>query len=80
MPAELKCHNSIIEVMRFDHKMVEYYVQASTLGGAGAKCQLAPTARGLTAEGVGSGNYSLFRCISRGRFSLWPGVGERLAR
>lgn len=56
--------DSIVEVMTFSHKIAEYYVRASY----GAVLQVADaqalraTSRGITPEGLGSGNYSLWRC------------------
>ncbi len=55
---------SILEVMHIDHKAVEHYLRASygsVLRVANAEA-LKHTARGLTPDGLGSGNYSLFRC------------------
>lgn len=56
--------DSIIEVMDFSHKTAEFYLKASygnVLRVADAEA-LRNTARGLTPEGLGSGNYSLWRC------------------
>lgn len=56
--------DSLVEVMSFEHKIVEYYIRASY--GSVERVQdattLKHTARGLTDNGLGSGNYSLFRC------------------
>ncbi|UTF61100.1 ATP-binding protein [Gilvimarinus sp. DA14] len=55
---------SITEVMAFSHKTAEYYVKASygnVLRVEDAE-QLRTTARGITPEGLGSGNYSMWRC------------------
>lgn len=56
--------HSILEVMVFEHKIVEYYIQA-TYGNVlrvESNEQLKQVARGISADGVGAGNYSLFRC------------------
>jgi energy-coupling factor transporter ATP-binding protein EcfA2 len=56
--------NSILETMSFDHKIVEYYMQLSygnVVRVASAEA-LRHCARGICAEGLGSGNYSMFRC------------------
>ena len=55
---------SILEVMEFEHKIVEYYLQA-TYGNVvrvDGEEQLKGVSRGISANGVGAGNYSLFRC------------------
>jgi energy-coupling factor transporter ATP-binding protein EcfA2 len=56
--------NSILDVMSFNHKTAEYYLAASY--GMVERVEnvqdLRFTRRGVTAEGMGSGNYSLFRC------------------
>ncbi|WP_053979716.1 ATP-binding protein [Marinagarivorans algicola] len=72
--------NSIVDVMRFDHKIVEYYIRASYGAVIRVKdnAALKNTARGLTAEGVGSGNYSLFRCdIDEADLVFGQGARER---
>lgn len=56
--------NSIIDVMSFNHKTAEYYLRASygnVLRVDDAEA-LRTTARGITPEGLGSGNYSMWRC------------------
>ncbi|MBL4783434.1 MAG: hypothetical protein JKX92_14445 [Porticoccaceae bacterium] len=56
--------DSIVELMNVEHKIVEYYLQASY--GAVLRVQdeegLRRTRRGVTASGLGSGNYAMFRC------------------
>lgn len=55
---------SICEVMAFNHKIAEAYLKASygqVLCVPDAET-LRTTARGVTPEGLGSGNYALFRC------------------
>ncbi len=55
---------SVIEVMQFNHKIAEYYVKASygTVMCVDDAQTLRTTARGITPEGLGSGNYSMWRC------------------
>lgn len=57
-------NQSIFEVMEFEHKIAEYYVKASygSVVRVGNEDMLRKTARGITVEGLGSGNYSMFRC------------------
>ena len=71
---------SIAHIMRFDHKIVEYYIAASY---GNVICvdnaeTLKSTARGLTHNGLGSGNYSLFRCdIDEADLVFGQGARER---
>lgn len=56
--------DSIFHAMRFSHRTAEHYVKASY---GNVVCvndaeQLRKTRRGITADGMGSGNYALFRC------------------
>ncbi|MCV6625455.1 MAG: hypothetical protein OIF38_05130, partial [Cellvibrionaceae bacterium] len=56
--------DSIVHSMRFSHRTAEHYLKASygsVLKVADAQ-QLRKTRRGLCAEGLGSGNYAMFRC------------------
>lgn len=56
--------DSIIHVMRFGHRIAEHYLRASygdVVRVADAHV-LRQTRRGLTADGLGSGNYAMFRC------------------
>lgn len=55
---------SIFEVMKFEHKIVEYYIKASygSVLRVVDEEALKQTARGITSTGIGSGNYSMFRC------------------
>ena len=56
--------DSIIQVMRFNHRIAEYYLRASygsVVRVADAEA-LRQTRRGITQDGMGSGNYALFRC------------------
>ncbi len=71
---------SIFDVMEFEHKIAEYYIKASY--GAVIRVQdeehLRKTARGITAEGLGSGNYSMFRCdVSDTNLVFGQGARER---
>lgn len=56
--------NSIVELMEFEHKTAEYYLRASygSVVRVDNEEELRHTSRGLCANGLGSGNYSLFRC------------------
>ncbi|OUS17945.1 hypothetical protein A9Q88_01865 [Gammaproteobacteria bacterium 50_400_T64] len=55
---------SVVELMAFDHKIVEYYLQASYGSVLRVKDEesLRRTRRGVTSAGLGSGNYAMFRC------------------
>ncbi|MCK7597379.1 hypothetical protein M0G74_08880 [Microbulbifer sp. CAU 1566] len=55
---------SIIDLMSFSHKTAEYYLRASygTVLQVRDAQELRSTRRGLTAEGLASGNYSMWRC------------------
>jgi energy-coupling factor transporter ATP-binding protein EcfA2 len=57
-------HGSIVEIMDFEHKIVEYYMQASygSVKRVASTDELKHTSRGLCVKGMGSGNYSMFRC------------------
>ena len=56
--------DSIVQVMRFGHRIADYYLRASY--GSVVRVDdaeaLRKTRRGITREGLGSGNYALFRC------------------
>lgn len=56
--------DSILTVLSFSHKTAESYIQASygNVLRVDSAEQLKNTARGLTKEGLGSGNYSMWRC------------------
>ncbi len=56
--------DSIIQVMRFGHRIAEYYLRASygSVARVADAEALRLTRRGITREGMGSGNYALFRC------------------
>lgn len=56
--------HSIVELMRFEHKIVEYFIKA-TYGNVVQVADnetLRHTARGVMAQGMGSGGYAMFRC------------------
>ncbi|WKT59147.1 SbcC/MukB-like Walker B domain-containing protein [Microbulbifer thermotolerans] len=55
---------SIVELMAFNHKTAEYYLRASygSVLQVRDEHELRGTRRGLTADGIASGNYSMWRC------------------
>lgn len=57
-------HDSIIEVMSFEHKIAEYYIKGAygNVLRVADENALRETARGITPDGLGSGGYSMFRC------------------
>ena len=72
--------NSIFEVMEFDHKIVEHYIKASygNVLRVDDEETLKSTARGITSRGLGSGNYSMFRCdIDDAQLVFGQGARER---
>ena len=72
--------DSILKVMGFGHKIAEYYLRASyasVLRVEDAEA-LRRTRRGITREGLGSGNYALFRCdIDDAQLVFGAGARER---
>ncbi|SDZ78417.1 ATP-binding protein [Microbulbifer marinus] len=56
--------DSIVELMEFSHKTAEYYLRASygSVLQVRDEGELRGTRRGLTADGLASGNYSMWRC------------------
>lgn len=56
--------HSIIELMTFSHSTAQAYLQASygNVVQVESAEALKTTARGITAEGLGSGNYAMWRC------------------
>jgi len=56
--------DSIVELMDFDHKIVEYFIKAKYgyVVQVPDRETLRQTSRGLMAEGMGSGGYAMFRC------------------
>ena len=55
---------SIVHVLKFSHAVAQAYVLASYGSVVRVKAdeELPQTARGITADGMGSANYSMFRC------------------
>src|SRR5690606_28480120 len=75
--------DSILQVMSFSHKLAEYYLRASYAGVARVADAeaLRRTRRGITREGMGSGNYALFRCdIDDAQLVFDAGARERNLR
>ena len=73
-------HDSIVEIMAFEHKIAEYYLIASygSVIRVDNEEVLRKTARGVTADGLGSGNYSMFRCdVSDSNLVFGQGARER---
>lgn len=56
--------NSIVNVLKFTHAVAQAFLTASYGGVERVESaeELRQTARGVTADGMGSGNYSMFRC------------------
>jgi energy-coupling factor transporter ATP-binding protein EcfA2 len=56
--------DSIMHVLKFSHAVAEAFVKASygTVARVESADELRNTARGVTSDGMGSGNYSMFRC------------------
>jgi hypothetical protein len=75
--------DSILEVMSFSHKTAESYLRASygnVLRVPDANA-LRQTARGVTADGMGSGNYSMWRCdLADGELVFGQAARERALR
>ncbi|WP_193163975.1 ATP-binding protein [Microbulbifer hainanensis] len=57
-------NGSIVDLMEFNHKTAEYYLRASygSVLQVRDESELRGTRRGLTADGLASGNYSMWRC------------------
>ena len=55
---------SIVNVLKFSHAIAEAFVKASygNVIRVGSAEELRGTARGVTSEGMASGNYAMFRC------------------
>ncbi|WP_105103962.1 ATP-binding protein [Microbulbifer pacificus] len=71
---------SIIELMSFNHKTAEYYLRASygSVMQVRDAAELRGTRRGLTPEGLASGNYSMWRCdIDDGELVFGQGARAR---
>jgi len=72
--------DSIVKVMKFEHKIAEYYLLASygSVRRVESEDELRQTARGITADGIGSGNYSMFRCdLNDAELVFGQGARER---
>lgn len=72
--------DSIVQVMQFEHKIAEYYLLASygNVLKVNNEEALKQTARGVTADGLGSGSYSMFRCdINDAELVFGQGARER---
>src|SRR5690606_3011581 len=56
--------DSVVHVLRFSHRVAEHYVRASyaSLVRVDSAEVLRQTRGGITREGMGSGNYAMFRC------------------
>ena len=57
-------HNSIMNLMEFEHATAKHYLMASygSVEQVPDAATLRKTRRGLTKEGMGSGSYSMYRC------------------
>ncbi|OUS23735.1 hypothetical protein A9Q99_27245 [Gammaproteobacteria bacterium 45_16_T64] len=72
--------NSLVHVMEFSHKTAEYYVAASygTVERVEDADTLRHTRRGISSGGMGSGNYSMYRCdIPDSELVFGQGARER---
>ncbi|MBF1802678.1 ATP-binding protein [Alloalcanivorax profundimaris] len=72
--------DSLFHALRFSHRTAEHYLKASY--GSVARVDdadaLRTTRRGITADGLGSGNYALFRCdLDDGQLVFGEGARER---
>ena len=72
--------DSLFHALRFSHRTAEHYLKASY--GSVARVDdadtLRATRRGITAAGLGSGNYALFRCdLDDGQLVFGEGARER---
>ncbi|WP_299981146.1 SbcC/MukB-like Walker B domain-containing protein [uncultured Pseudoteredinibacter sp.] len=71
---------SIVELMEFSHKTAEYYIRASygSVVRAEDEQELRGLHRGLCANGIGAGNYAMFRCdIDAGDLLFGQGARDR---
>ncbi|MFP1683124.1 ATP-binding protein [Alloalcanivorax sp. C16-1] len=72
--------DSLFLALRFSHRTAEHYLKASY--GSVVRVEdadaLRTTRRGITADGLGSGNYALFRCdLDDGQLVFGEGARER---
>ncbi|HEY0683906.1 MAG TPA: SbcC/MukB-like Walker B domain-containing protein [Steroidobacter sp.] len=75
--------NSIVHVLKFTHAVAQAFLTASYGGVERVESaeELRQTARGVTADGMGSGNYSMFRCdISDADLVFGAAARERALR
>lgn len=75
--------NSVVNVLKFTHAIAQAFLTASYGGVERVESaeELRQTARGVTAEGMGSGNYSMFRCdISDADLVFGAAARERALR
>ena len=74
---------SIVHILKFSHRIAQAYVTASygTVVRVDTAEELRQTARGITADGMGCGNYTLFRCdIADADLVFGAGARERALR
>jgi energy-coupling factor transporter ATP-binding protein EcfA2 len=73
-------HNSIMQLMKFEHATAKHYLLASygSVEQVPDAATLRKTRRGLTKEGMGSGSYSMYRCdMSDSELVFGQGARER---
>ncbi len=76
-------NGSILDIMSFEHKTVEYYILGSygNVLRVADENELRNTARGITQDGLGSGGYSMFRCdVDEADLVFGLGARERALR
>lgn len=72
--------DSVLEVMQFSHATAEAYIKSSygNVQRVASAQELKNTRRGITQDGMGSGNYAMFRCdMSSGDLVFGQGARER---
>ena len=72
--------DSLFHALRFSHRTAEHYLKASygNVVRVDDADTLRSTRRGITADGLGSGNYALFRCdLDDGQLVFGEGARER---
>jgi len=73
-------NHSVLDVMRFSHATAEAYIKSSycNVQRVSSAQELKNTRRGITQDGMGSGNYAMFRCdIANGDLVFGQGGRER---
>ncbi len=73
-------NDSVLEVMSFSHATAEAYIKSSygNVQRVANAQELKNTRRGITQDGMGSGNYAMFRCdMSSGDLVFGQGARER---